>query len=233
MSTGGSQYQTPYGQPQFNQAMTNVQNNNANLQGQWAGVNQQQQNALSGVNQISPQFQSQMKQGLQNNFNEQLGYLNQGYGGLGGYGQKYRENNFNNVQHFGGINNSVGRDTNNELAGQYNQALGQLMNNQFEQGNALTQQQLYNNQNYLSDINNYANYINSYNDNLANLGRVGMSSGLNENGQMFNPNYRSGLQNTMAIASMAAPALGTMFNPVGTAIGSYLGSQVKNKFGGG
>ena len=199
MPSGGSQYMSALGSQGAANSMNNATANDQVLQKQWGNVNQQYQNAVQNSDVLSPQFQNELNTGMQGLWNQQLQNVNQAYN------QKNNISNFKNANQFGGINNSVGRDMSLENQAGYNQQLGQMNNKQFLNKQEMQNDQLNNQNAYLKNIGNYQDYIDNYNTNTNNMALRDVASGMNTNGQIFNPNYRSAWQN---IAGAGQAALG-------------------------
>ena len=223
MTTGGKTEQIrPAGASQFDQLLGQQQSNNNTLQGQWGGINSQINSMLPQTNVLSPQFQNQLSNNVNNTYNQQLGYLNKGYNGQEGFDSKFRSNMFGNIARFGGLNNSIARDNQGQLQSYYNQALGDLGTRMFGYQQGLQSDQLANQQTGLSNYMDYQKYIDEYGTKnyLPTLGAAPAYQGYS----VKTPGTNWGQLGGAAIGAVGGAFLG---NPLmGAQIGSTIGSAI-------
>ena len=208
----GEETYNPLGSNEYQSLLKSMNKNYNTLQDYFTPTARNLYSMQDTMYQNSPEFQKQ----LNNNMNTMYNMGEQNISNS--YAPRYRQNTQNLAKNFGGINNSVARDTQSEIAGQEQSALSDLAKSIEMQRYNLQQQELANNQQKFQNYLSLLSGTQSYGGSLANVARGADAL------RPFEYDNGKGTSDALGAAMQGYQAGSTIGGPYGGIAGTILGA---------
>lgn len=147
---------TPWGSNEQKNLLKSANQQYKTVSGDFGNIYNQLKYFTGTMGDTTPEFQAQLDKTLQGQYQGGVSNLAEAYA------PKYRANTQNVVARFGGLNSSVGRDTQAEIGRQEQKAYSDLANDIEGKRYTITQQELANQQTQLGNLMNMLNLTPQY-----------------------------------------------------------------------